>query len=83
MVISNLPGAAIMFREAGNYDVWDSGSVQSDESIEIPYEGLALEPGVRYYWKVLVTDNKGNTAVSAEDAYWEMGLMELRGMQNG
>ncbi|WP_394917211.1 family 78 glycoside hydrolase catalytic domain [uncultured Robinsoniella sp.] len=61
--------------DAGNYDVWDSTVVESDQSAEVVYGGKALEPGTRYYWKVQVTDNKGNTAVSTEEAYWETGLM--------
>ena len=61
--------------DAGNYDVWDSTVVESDQSVDIVYGGKELEPGTRYFWKVQVTDNKGNTAVSTEEAYWEMGLM--------
>lgn len=61
--------------DAGDYDVWDSTVVESDQSVDVVYGGKALEPGTRYYWKVQVTDNKGNTAVSTEEAYWETGLM--------
>ena len=60
---------------AGEYDVWDSKEVESDASVEVLYAGKALTPGQRYYWKVSVSDNKGNTASSTEEAYWETGKM--------
>lgn len=62
--------------EAGNYDIWDSGVRETDQSIEILYEGQPLEPKTRYFWKVQVIDNKGNSSRSTEEAYWETGLME-------
>jgi len=55
--------------------VWRSGVVRSDESVHVPYKGAALQPSTRYFWKVKVRDNKGNTATSAETAYFETGLM--------
>lgn len=36
-----------------NY-IWDSGKVESDISVAIPYTGEALAPETRYYWKVIV-----------------------------
>ena len=40
---------------AGEYDVWDSGKVVSDESVAIPYTGTCvLQPSTRYYWQVRV-----------------------------
>ncbi len=56
--------------------VWDSNVVESDQSVNIVYNGEALQPTTRYFWQVTVTDNKGNTATSSEEAYWETGLME-------
>ncbi|MGF7140571.1 family 78 glycoside hydrolase catalytic domain [Roseimarinus sediminis] len=40
--------------------LWDSGQVASDASILVKYDGTALEPGERYFWKVKVWDNHGN-----------------------
>ena len=42
---------------------WDSGVVASDQSVNVCYEGDALEPGEDYQWTVSVTDNHGDTAV--------------------
>jgi alpha-L-rhamnosidase len=64
--------------QLGQVDVWDSGKVQSDESVEIPYNGPALESRKRYYWKVRVWDRAGNVSDSAEQAWWEMGLLQAK-----
>ncbi len=55
--------------------VWQSGTVETDKSVDVTASGLSLQPRTRYYWQVTVTDNKGNTAVSSEKAYFETGLM--------
>src|SRR5688572_30473446 len=43
---------------AKNSIVWESNKVNSDASILIPYQGLQLKSGTRYYWQVKVWDNK-------------------------
>jgi alpha-L-rhamnosidase len=35
-------------------DLWDSGKVESDQSIHVEYQGKPLEPRMRCYWKVMV-----------------------------
>jgi alpha-L-rhamnosidase len=60
---------------SGHVDVWDSGKIGSDESVDVPYKGPALESRKRYYWKVRVWDAAGNVTDSTEDAWWEMGLI--------
>lgn len=40
-------------------DLWDSGKVEKDNSINIPYEGKQLEPGKVYFWKVKTWDHQG------------------------
>ena len=54
--------------------VWQSGTISSQESVDVPAKGFSTSPRTRYYWQVSVTDNKGNTATSAENAYFETGL---------
>ena len=70
VVASSLDGL-----RAGQGDVWDSGKVNSDESVGIAYSGPALESRKRYYWMVRVWDAAGKVAESSEDAWWEMGLL--------
>ena len=55
--------------------IWQSGKVQSDQSILVPYNGPELKSGQRYYWQVKITDNKKNESKWSEPAFWEMGLL--------
>ena len=60
-------------REFGDI-VWESGTVEGDQSADVQATGFTPKARTRYYWQVTVTDNKGNTAVSTERAYFEIGL---------
>jgi len=60
---------------SGHADVWDSGKITSDESVDIAYKGPALQSRKRYHWKVRVWDAAGRAADSIENAWWEMGLL--------
>ncbi len=53
--------------------VWDSGKQKEDQSINILYSGLPLQPTTRYHWQVKVWDrnNKSHLATS----WFETGLM--------
>jgi alpha-L-rhamnosidase len=53
---------------------WDTGKVQSDQSIHIPYAGPRLVSGQRLLWKVRVWDDAGRETESTH-AWWEMGLL--------
>jgi alpha-L-rhamnosidase len=55
--------------------VWDSGKVNSRESVSIEYGGPPLEPRTRYYWTVRVWDANGKSSQATEDAWWETGLL--------
>ena len=59
--------------EAG--DVWDSGKVESDKSVNVEYWGKSLESKARYYWKVRWWDNAGQVSAFSEVATFEMGLL--------
>ncbi|MDC7287522.1 glycoside hydrolase family 78 protein [Blautia schinkii] len=47
-------------KAADGTQVWDSGKVESGNSVDISYEGEALEPCTGYNWTVSVEDNEGN-----------------------
>lgn len=55
--------------------VWDSGKVDSDKSVAIPYEGLSLEAQQNYVWKVKVWDKEDKEFYS-QKAYFELGKGE-------
>jgi alpha-L-rhamnosidase len=56
-------------------DVWDSGRVASDRSLQVRYGGPPLVSAQRYYWKVRAWDGQGHVRESAP-AWWGMGLLE-------
>jgi len=56
--------------------VWESGKINTDESVLIPYSGKLLQSGKRYYWQVKVWDNHNNESPWSDAAYWEMGLLK-------
>lgn len=53
--------------------VWKSGTVNSDQSVYVEAGGFKPSAQTRYYWRVTVSDNKGETATSTEKAYFETG----------
>lgn len=56
-------------------DLWDSGRVSSDETVNIVYSGEPLTSGKRCFWKVKVWDKTGNASDWSAPAMWSMGLL--------
>ena len=52
---------------------WDTGWVESDQSILIPYAGPALAPRTEYRWEVTVWTDQGEEATAASG--FETGLL--------
>lgn len=67
---------AILIKNTGN--IWDTKSVRSPQSIQVEYNGKVLLPAKKYYWKVMVWDNKGNASAWSEPSQWQMGLPEAK-----
>ncbi len=61
--------------QAGQADIWDSGKIDSAESVGIEYRGPTLQSQKRYYWKVRVWDAAGQVSESTSTAWWETGLL--------
>lgn len=59
--------------EEGDY--WDSGKINTSNSVNIPYEGEPLSSGLKYYWKVQVWDQDGEATSWSEAQYFQMGLL--------
>src|SRR5665213_339667 len=59
-----------------NGDLWNSGRVLSEESVNIAYSGKALGSGTQCFWKVRVWDKDGRASVWSNPATWSMGLLE-------
>jgi alpha-L-rhamnosidase len=62
-------------------DVWDSGRIASDKSIDIEFHGSALAPSTRYFWRVLAWDKDGKAYPASEPSWWETGLLDQKNWQ--
>lgn len=56
------------------FDIWDSGKIDSDETLFIKYQGKKLEASTKYFWKVSIWDKDG-VCTTTETASFETGLM--------
>ena len=61
-------------------DLWDSGKVASDETVQIPYAGQQLKSAQQVFWKVRVWD-KDEKVSESKPATWTMGVLEKSGWQ--
>ncbi|HEY4299395.1 MAG TPA: glycoside hydrolase family 78 protein [Candidatus Didemnitutus sp.] len=60
----------------GPADLWDSGRVEGDTSLDVIYRGPPLASRTRAWWQVTVWDEKGTPVTSpAGGAFWETGLL--------
>ncbi|HSR59141.1 MAG TPA: alpha-L-rhamnosidase N-terminal domain-containing protein, partial [Robiginitalea sp.] len=55
--------------------IWDSGKVESGESVHVAYAGPALESGHTYYWQVRAWDARGKRSAWGPAGSWQMGLL--------
>ena len=69
----------LLKKNIGN--IWDSKKVLSDQSIQVLYAGSPLKSAEKYYWKVMVWDNRKHTLWS-NPAMWQMGLLTRSDWKN-
>nr|MDO8114910.1 family 78 glycoside hydrolase catalytic domain [Candidatus Sigynarchaeota archaeon] len=64
----------------GEGDMWDSGKVESVETINVCYAGKPLVSRAWCFWKVKVWDNSGNESSwnDCEAAFWHIGLLSKK-----
>src|SRR5690606_15645129 len=55
---------------------WDSGRIESDASVLVPYVGPPLRSRTQYFWQVRVWDDAGEASRWSEPAMFEIGLLE-------
>lgn len=55
-------------------DLWDSGKIPSQQSLEVRYAGNPLSANTECFWKVCVWDESGKSTWS-KPASWSMGLL--------
>jgi alpha-L-rhamnosidase len=56
-------------------DLWDSGKISSDETIQIPFGGKPLKSSQPVCWKVRVWDAAGKISSWSKPANWTMGIL--------
>ncbi len=56
--------------------VWNTGKINSDASVHIPYAGSNLESGTRYFWQVRVWDNLGKASAWSSPAFWQTAFLQ-------
>lgn len=61
--------------ETGEADLWNSGKVYSDSSINVQFAGKGLESYRQVYWKVKVWTNQGDSAISSINQ-WKMAMLK-------
>jgi alpha-L-rhamnosidase len=57
-------------------DLWDTGRVESDRSIQIEYAGKPLQSHAQCWWKVRVWDKDGKPTAWSKPALWSMGILD-------
>ncbi|MBD3373536.1 Bacterial alpha-L-rhamnosidase [candidate division KSB1 bacterium] len=57
-------------------DMWDSGKIESDATIQIPYQGKPLESGTRYFWTVRTWDGAGTVSEYSPVTWFETGFLD-------
>ncbi len=55
--------------------IWDTGTIRSNQSIQVSYAGEPLQSATRYFWRVMVSDNHGNDSDWSQISWWETGLL--------
>lgn len=61
---------------SGKADLWNSGRVASEASINIQYDGATLNSRQDCWWQVRVWDNKNEPSEWSKPAFWSMGLLK-------
>lgn len=56
--------------------VWDSGRIESDQSVWVDYQGPPLQSRQRIFWRVKFWDDQGREAPWSDEATVEMGLLD-------
>ena len=62
-------------------DLWDSGRIDSSESIQVAYAGAPLTSRARCWWRVRIWDEAGVENPWSEEGRWTMGLLEAADWQ--
>ncbi|MFY8221533.1 MAG: family 78 glycoside hydrolase catalytic domain [Pirellulales bacterium] len=60
----------------GKADLWDTGRVESGETLGVEYAGKPLASGQRVFWKAMVWSKDGKESPWSDVASWVTGLFD-------
>jgi alpha-L-rhamnosidase len=66
----------------GDQNTWNSGKVNSNQSVGVHAKGLMLKPGQKYYWRIKVWDKNNLESSWSETASFITALFEEKDWQN-
>ena len=66
--------AELLAKNSG--DLWDSGKISSDDTVNVAYTGKPLASRQQCFWKVRVWDGD-HKVVGSQPVSWTMGLLKL------
>lgn len=58
-------------------DFWDTGRVESSQTLDLVYEGKPLQSHTYVHWKVRVWDRQNRPSDWSAPAHWSVGLLRL------
>jgi alpha-L-rhamnosidase len=61
---------------ANKGNLWDTGKVSSNQTIQVAYQGKPLHSRQECFWKVRLWDGSDKPSVWSKAARWTMGLLE-------
>lgn len=61
---------------SGSGNLWNSGKTQLGQSVNVSYQGKALQSVSRYYWRVRVYDGKGQASAWSQPAWFETAMLK-------
>ena len=67
--------------KGGDYDIWDSGKVESSDNYGVVFGGNALSSMQGVYWSVKVWDRDGVETAFSDASYFETGLLNQNDWQ--
>ncbi len=65
-----------IYSESENGDMWDSGKIKSDKTVNILYKGKDLKSNSIYYWRAKWWDQNNNASEYSEIAKFETAFLE-------
>lgn len=80
VVVADTPEA--LLPEDEKKKLWDSGKVNSSESVLVPYRGKPLKSNTTYYWQVRIWNKSGQVSSWSTIQQFRMGLLTVSDWKN-